>query len=186
MEAISQELRFTRPNRFHKDIREKTMDYQIPRSSRRCSVTERELLAGETYYSVLLEEGPGEVRRLDYSRQAWQGAPENALGWWQARMPLPEENKTKLAPNDALMQVFDQLAHQPRQQEMRYVLSLLLLRRRVFQFEDEATDQEGHVYMTLYCPRRDTTYEVLVVEPEDAQAEQIQQKIADLLFADAT
>jgi hypothetical protein len=81
--------------------------------------------------------------------------------------------------------MFDQLAAQPRQREMRYILSLLLLRRRVFQFEDEATDEKGDVFMTLYCPRRDTSYEVQVVEPEDARAEEIQQKIADLLFADA-
>ena len=36
--------------------------------------------------------------------------------------PEPTAKKIKLAPNDVLLELFDQLAERPDQQDMRYVL----------------------------------------------------------------
>ena len=42
--------------------------------------------------------------------------------------------------------------------------------------------QTGEV-LVLYCPRRDVTYEVHAVVPDAARVEEIQQQLAELLFA---
>jgi hypothetical protein len=64
---------------------------------------------------------------------------------------------------------------------MRYVLTLLLVRRRVFRMEEEKADAEGRELLVVYCPRREATYEVPAVSPEPPRVDQIQAELAALL-----
>ena len=119
------------------------MDYDVERPAKRCSVTDREFAPGETYYSVLLPEGDG-WRRADYSAEAWTGPPEGAVGWWKLRIPDEKSKKNSRAPNDVMLRFFDELAASAEKQDMRYVLALLLVRRRVMRHEDtERTRRAG-------------------------------------------
>ncbi len=156
------------------------MDYEVQRCTRHCATSDRELTPGESYYSVLVADG-AELKRYDYSEEAWEGPPDNALGWWKARIPDPKSKKKHWAPNDVMLQFFDELAEQPGRQDMRYVLSLLLVRRRVMRVEDEEKDDRGGEVMVLYCPRRDTTYKIPAVMPDQSQIEEIQEELARLL-----
>jgi hypothetical protein len=156
------------------------MDYEIQHTARRCSTTNREFAPGETYYSVLLAEG-AEVNRYDYAADAWQGPPEAALGWWKSQIPDRNEGKKHWAPNDVMLHFWDELAEQVNKQDIRYVLTLLLIRRRVFRLEEEKTDEQGREVLVAYCPRRETSYEIPAVIPEPQRVEEIQQELAALL-----
>ena len=96
---------------------------------------------------------------------------------------MPDQNARRphWAPNDVLLNFFDELAEQPERQDMRYVLALLLVRRRVMRMEEEQHDEAGQERLMLYCPRRNTQYEVPAVVPEPQRAEEIQQVLAKLL-----
>jgi len=159
------------------------MDYEIQRCSRHCAVTQRELAPGEVFYSALFSEGSELVRR-DYAAEAWTGPPEGVVGWWKSQMPEPNAKKTRLAPNEVILQLFDQLADQPDRADMRYVLALLLLRRRVVRPEESETDDEGREVMVMYCPRRETTLRTPIAMPTSERTEQIQNELAALLYAD--
>jgi len=160
------------------------MDYEIQRCTRRCAATERELAAGEEFFSVLIAEG-AELRRLDYCADAWQGPPEKAAGWWRSRMPSPTAKKMHWAPNDVMLHFFEELEEQPEKADMRFVLALLLVRRRVLREEDREQDDRGRPVLVLYCPRREATYRVSEVAPSAGRIEQIQEELATLLFAKA-
>ena len=56
------------------------IDYEIQRCTRHCAASGRELVEGETFYSVLLQRGAS-LERVDYSAEAWNGPPPDALGW---------------------------------------------------------------------------------------------------------
>jgi hypothetical protein len=129
---------------------------------------------------VLLTDG-SELKRCDYSVAAWQGPPPGAVGWWKSQMPDQNARRAHWAPNDVLLSFFDELADQPDKQDMRYVLALLLVRRRVMRMEEEQRDEAGHERLTLYCPRRDAQYEVPAVAPDAQRVEEIQQVLAKLL-----
>src|SRR5207249_11242458 len=103
------------------------IDYDIQRCSRRCAATERELKDGETCFSVLVPEGAAVVRR-DYSAEAWQGPPENAIGWWKTTIVDPQAGRPHWAPNDVMLNYFERLLDDPAGQDARYVLALLLVR----------------------------------------------------------
>ncbi|MGO8688054.1 MAG: hypothetical protein ACLQLG_00320 [Thermoguttaceae bacterium] len=155
------------------------MDYEVQRSARRCATSGREFAPGEKFYSALVVEG-AELRRYDYAAEAWQAPPPGAIGWWQSQLPDAAGKRPHGAPNDVLLQCFDELAEQPERQDMRYVVALLLVRRRVFRLEEDDRASGGEV-LRLHCPRRDATYEVPVVIPDPARIDEIQQQVAKLL-----
>jgi hypothetical protein len=160
-------------------------EYEIQRFSRHCATTGRELTPGDEFYSVLTEEGNSLVRK-DYSTAAWQGPPQDALGWWKAQVPSPGAKKIHWAPNEVMLHFFEELGDDPGRAEIRYVLALLLLRRRVFRMEREERDPEGREVLVVYCPRRETSYRIPVAVPEPSRIQEIQNELAKLLFAHAT
>lgn len=159
-----------------------TLDFEIQRCTRHCFKTGRELKPGETFFSVLLVHG-AEVLRHDFAAEAWEGPPEGALGWWRARLPTREGKKISWAPNDVMLELIEELEDQPGKLDMRYVLSLLLLRRRVVRLEDVESDALGRETSILYCPRRETTYRVVSIVPDEQRTREIQEELSKLLFA---
>ena len=156
------------------------MDYEVQRSTRHCAATGREFAPGETYYSVLIAEGT-DLKRYDYAADAWQGPPAEAVGWWKSQIPDRTTARKHWAPNDVMLNFWDELAEQPEKRDMRYVLTLLLIRRRVFRMEEEKADAEGRELLVVYCPRREATYDVPAVVPEPPRVDQIQTELAALL-----
>ncbi len=160
------------------------MDFDVQRFSRHCAVTGRELAPGETFYSVLLPSGAN-VERQDYSSEAWQGPPEESLGWWKSQVPTGETKKTQWAPNDVMLDLFERLTDSLDNPDMLYVLALLLIRRRVLRLEDTDRDGRGCETLLVYCPRREADFRIPVAMPDAARVEQIQQELAELLFRKA-
>lgn len=160
------------------------MDFEVAKPTRTCAATGREIGAGETYYSALVRDG-AEVKRFDYSQEAWSGPPPDAIGSWSSVMPEREgSTKKKLAPSEVLLQLFADLADDLDRSDLRYVLTLLLIRRRLMRLEETET-VDGLETMVLYCPRDEQTYRVSVVMPDDARAQEIQDYLSGLLFAPA-
>ena len=108
-----------------------------------------------------------------------------ALGWWKSQVPTAETKKTQWAPNDVMLGLFDELADAPDRADMRYVLALLLIRRRVLRLEETQRDEHEREMLLVYCPRRQTDYKVPVAMPDGDRAKQIQHSLAQLLFRDA-
>jgi hypothetical protein len=166
------------------------LDFEIQRCTRRCAATDRAMEPGEVCYSVLEVQG-ADIIRKDFSTAAWNGPPAASIGWWKSRIPEPNAKRIKLAPNEVLVDLFEQLAERPDSQDMRYVLALLLVRRRVFRFESPAvqfgkpTTAAAVETLTVSCPKRETTYEIMAVTPSEARIDEIQQQLSELLIAGA-
>ena len=164
------------------------LDFDIQRSTRRCAATDRPLEPGEVCYSVLEVQGADIVRK-DYAASAWTGPPAEAFGWWKSRVPEPNAKKIKLAPNEVLLELFDQLAERPECEDMRYVLALLLVRRRVLRIDGPSlpaakpSSASGVQIMTVFCPLREASYEVTVTMPNDERIEEIQRQLSELLVS---
>jgi hypothetical protein len=170
------------------------LDFEVQRTSRRCTATDSPLEPGDVCYSMLEVQG-ADVIRKDYCSAAWTEPPREALAWWRTQIPEPTAKKIKLAPNDVLLELFDQLADDPAHCDLRYVLTLLLVRRRVFRLEtsedlssastESAAGARPSEILAVYCPKRDTSYSVLVAMPGGTRIDEIQQQLSDLLIAGA-
>ena len=62
------------------------------------------------------------------------------------------------------------------------MLGLLLVRRRLVKLEETRREAAGEV-LVLDCPRRETHYELRVAEPDADRAQQLQQRMVELLYS---
>ena len=155
------------------------LDIEVTHCSRTCAVSGRTLAPREAYFSTLHIDNGVTVRR-DYAADQWRGPADGVIAWWKARVP-ESESKPKLAPQDVLLNLFTELAERPHEAEFRYVLGLLLVRRRILKFDETRHDAAGEV-MLLDCPRRNEQYELLVAAPDPERTEQLQQRMVELLY----
>lgn len=144
-------------------------NYQIHGPARVCAATGRELRAGEKVYSVLTDDG-GQFVRTDYSADAWPGPPAGAVAWWMGRIPETGRPGRPTINDDLLIDCFEHLADTAdvARQKFRYVLALLLMRRRRFKFED-ARKRGDRETLVVRDARSGRTYEL--DDPQLAEVE---------------
>jgi hypothetical protein len=157
------------------------LDYQIQPNTRRCSVTGRELKPGEKVYSVLLDE-EGKFVRKDYSEEAWQGPPQTAFSFWVGRVASGDKKGRPAIDDELLLDCFQRLADQlePERVNFRFVLALLLMRRRRFKFEETRTE-DGQEVLYLRCNQTGARYRVVNPNLPEEEMASVQQDVFQAL-----
>ena len=158
------------------------VEFDIKRSSRKCSVQDRALLPGEFYISALLQTDES-TQRCDYCLEAWDGPPENCIGWWKAQIPEVVAGKIYWAPNEILYSYFDHLRNSPVEQDAAYVMALLMVQKRLLSLE-EFVDTETGQQMVLLNRHQREMFAIDVLEIEPARTAEIQQQLDEKLFTD--
>lgn len=168
-------------------------EYKVSRSSRRCASLDRPLREGETYYSVVIESADQYVRR-DYAAEAWQGPPADAIGWWKCRMPRAEEQRRVLAPKEVLIDLLRQTADVSNQAKSRYLLALLLLRRRIIRPAPAAVNDSGAVdagspdqpaLLRVDVGGEPSIIEIPVCQISRSEAESLRNELNQLIYCEA-
>jgi hypothetical protein len=110
---------------------------------------------------VLLEE-EGKLVRRDYAAEAWQQPPQGVIAFWSGRVPAAEQGRKLRIDDDLLTDCLQRLEGQaePAQVNFRYVVALLLMRRKRLKFE-EARAEAGQEVLKLRCARSGAEYEVV-------------------------
>ncbi len=161
----------------------------IPKPTKICAKSGKELVPGDTFFSVLHEER-GDMKRRDYAPEHWecpieeQGPQTNKtlIGWWKTKLPDASDKKMRLAPDDILLHLFEELALQPEKADMRYVLTLLLIRRHLFRYEREEMNEKGQKMLSVYAIKENATLEVPIALPDKERLEAVQKELAELLY----
>lgn len=117
--------------------------YPVSKPSLACAATGKPFAAGDPLVAALITEpGSEELRRVDYSRDAWeQGArpvaPAVMFASWKGSFVPPDTKRKLRLTDEELLDLFNQLAEsdQERQKAFRSVLALLLIRRKLLVYE---------------------------------------------------
>lgn len=157
------------------------LDFEVKKFTRLCARTERELKPGEVFYSYLTREG-GDTLRKDVAAEQWKGPPEECMAWWKSAVPDPKSKKVHWAPHDVMLHYFAETEGKEDQLDVRYILALLMIRRRILRVEASETDDQGCEQMTLYCSRNETEYQVAVVPIAPERASAVQDLLSELLM----
>ena len=157
------------------------MEYEVQPNSRRCAVTGRELKVGERFYSALLEENRQVVRR-DYCKEAWQGPPSGAFSFWTGVVPTSTEKAKPRFDDDLLEECFHRLEGQtePGRLNFRYVVALLLMRRRRLKYETSTMDA-GVETLVLRNLQTGAKHEVLNPRLSEEAMLQVQEEVFQVL-----
>lgn len=156
-------------------------EYQIQPTTRRCAATGRELNPGEKVYTALIVEG-NQFRREDFSIEGWNGPPPGAFSFWVGKVPAANQEARPRIDDDLLEECFHRLEGQPEPGKInfRYVVALLLIRRKRFRFEKTTSGPEGEI-MQLRCSRSGGTHAVHNPRLSDEEMSAVQEEVFKVL-----
>lgn len=203
--------------------------YEVPRTTGRCAKTGRELQPGEPYYAALVEVDPDAqpeaqngkpesatkandaanalgIQRIDVSQEAWGEGyrPERLFSYWKSTVPEPNEKKKLFVDDAVLMNLLVRLedATEPQRLAFRYVLALILMRKKLIRFdgtEERTAEVDGQTVEQewwLFTPKldlskgplgkwnEDETLAVLDPHLDESQIEQVTQQLGEILEAE--
>ena len=108
-----------------------------------CAHSGEPLRVGQPIVACLYELEDGALARADFASEAWargaRPAPaERIIGFWRTVVPEPSAKRAPVIGPDELMDLFEQLgeATEPRRIAFRYLLCLMLVRKRGLMLED--------------------------------------------------
>jgi hypothetical protein len=156
-------------------------EYQIEANTRRCAITGRQLEPGEKYYSVLTDDG-GKFHRADYSAEAWQGPPDRAFSFWAGRIPAADDTRRPKIDDEMLLDCFHRLegAAEPGRINFRYIIALLLMRRKRFRFDEARMDNDQEI-LVLRCAKTGDRYRVVNPRLSEAEMAAVQEEVFKVL-----
>lgn len=157
-------------------------DWRIHRREARCTRCERAFQEGESFFSLLFFDAD-RLRREDLCPPCFEAPraegplPPDAL-FWRARH-LTDKKARFAVDFEAIEELFLSLAGRPegRLQELRYLLSLLLLRKKRLKLVGVRRSATGET-LCVRRPRRQEEFEVQVFELDSARAVTLKAELA--------
>ena len=153
------------------------MDFNVRPVGKICAASGQELAAGESCWSVLVEQD-GRIVRLDYSDASWSGPPDGVIAYWQNLVPDRASGAAPKLDTDSLFEYFVQLCESPNkvEQDYQYVLALLLMRKRRLLLE-ESIIVDDHEAMRLIGTSGEGPFEVLERDFSESRIMELQDQL---------
>jgi len=152
-------------------------EWQMPPSTGQCAAGDRAFEPGDAFRAYLFAT-PGGYERRDYCLACAPPAGEAPIASWKARHAAPSAPRRRALDVETVYALFEGLAADgpPQQRQLRFVLALLLWRRRVLKLTD--TVQEGEQeHWRFAAPSRGDLH---VVERPPLAEEEIERLSAQL------
>lgn len=159
--------------------------WHIARSTRTCAGTGEAIPAGAPFFSALIE-GEESFERKDFLPAAWPEADKSAFfSYWKNKGSEVKEEKKQAVDYDRLLAFYDSLenAEEPQKRLFRYVLALILVRRRRLRLEDMGRTDDGD-RLVVYDRRRGKTVEITAPEASREELAAVQAKLNELFECD--
>ncbi|MBL4883390.1 MAG: hypothetical protein JKY95_02490 [Planctomycetaceae bacterium] len=123
----------------------------------------------------------GRYERVDFSPEGWSGVPDGAIGVWRTEVAEPELKIASFLDLDQLLDLFMQLAEQANehQQKLRYVLALLLIRKKRLILDETLVKPDGN-FMVLVGSQGEGTFEITEEQLSQFEVAQMQAEIEAL------
>lgn len=159
--------------------------WHIARSSRTCAASGRAISPGEPFFSALVDLDDAFERR-DFSVEAWPEVDKaEFFSYWRNKGDAGGGDKAPPVDYDRVLAFFDSLedAAEPSKRLFRYVLALVLARRRKLRLDDMGRTAEGD-RIVVYDRRTDRSLTIVSPEASRADLEKAQENLNQLFDAD--
>ena len=154
----------------------------VPRGGGKCSVSGRAIVIGEKYFAAIRETPTG-IERLDVSPECWEGIDKTALmAYWQTVMPKPEEKKKVFVDDEVLCTLFERLsdATEPAKINFRFVLGLILMRKRLVLYDGVRHDECRDVWV-VRLKGKPEPFDLLDPKLNEEQMAEVSQQLGQIL-----
>jgi hypothetical protein len=156
-------------------------DFTMPRRSDRCFSTERVFEVGDEIAVILLETPAGYERR-DYAAEAAPELLEMEIARWRTTKRAPSQPSPHAIDRAAIYEFFRRLSEpdSPHKLQFRFVLALLLWRKKVLSLERSEMSDSGEIWH-FSSPRSGEVFEVTKPELDDEDVERLGNQLEALL-----
>lgn len=121
--------------------------YRVNRSTGVCAETGQSIEPGAPCVAALCDDEEAILHRVDFSMESWESGkrPEGLFSFWKTRMPEKGEKKKVFVDDQVLLDIFERMAEDEREDRLafRFVLGLILIRKRLFRHESQRKDEGG-------------------------------------------
>jgi hypothetical protein len=139
--------------------------------------------------ATLQETEDGLLERVDYALEAWSDddRPAALFSMWRTKVPESDGPRRAFVDDEALLDIFIRLEGDTKRerQSFRYVLSLVLLRKRLLRFEGRKQSPDGEIW--LLAPRGIADAPAMeVADPglDDADIVAVHEQLGEILHGD--
>lgn len=160
-------------------------DWTMPRRADACTACQRPFAAGEVFHAFLYEAPDGYERR-DFCPGCPPPPDRTPIASWKTRRTEPAARRSLTFDRQAVYGVFERLdeAREPRQIQFRFILALLLWRKKVLRLTGTAANADGEVWE--FTPAAgDGVHRVRRPELDEEQLEQLSAQLEQLLAGGA-
>lgn len=158
------------------------MDWEIKRSSNGCLLCNKEFSEEEEYYSALFDEN-NTFTRKDFCPSCWnKGKKEGFFSFWKTKVPKKDKPVQAFVNIEVLLDMFIRLEgnNETHQRNLRYVLALYLIRKKVFKLTS-LKRQDGEEIITLFYPKEDREFSVFNLNLKEEEIDAITSEMSQLL-----
>jgi hypothetical protein len=151
--------------------------YDIAKASGRCRGCDKELVAGEEFQAALFDAEEG-FRRDDFCLACWEqrrGQLGGAFSIWRGRVSEPQQPVRQYVDDQVLVEFFDRLAeeNEPAKVNFRFVLALMLMRKKLLVYDGSARDAAGQDVWTMHFKNAEKPVPVIHPQLDDEQIAQV-------------
>lgn len=158
-----------------------SQDWQMPRRGEACSACQAHFEHGTHFNDYLFETNAGYERR-DFCLTCAPPAEPLPIGHWRTRRPMPMVRRAAAFDREAVFGFFQRLhsAAEPHQVQFRFVLALLLWRKKVLKFVETLATESGEAWKFIQ-PQSQETYDVQRPELDEEEIDRLSRQLEDLL-----
>jgi hypothetical protein len=131
-----------------------------------------------------LRETPAALERVDVCLQCWPDFDKNGLlGFWQTVMPQSTAKKKVFIDDDVLCDLFERLADaaEPAKINFRFVLGLILMRKRRIVYESTRVDSGGAEIWSVRFRGREDKLDLLNPRLNEQQVAEVSTQLGEIL-----
>ena len=161
----------------------------IARPTGLCAITGENLLPNTQAIAVLCErEGDEHFDRFDYSLLAWEekGPPERIFSHWKYVVPDKNVKTGIIIDDEVLLDLFERLSNDERPQRIafRYILALVLIRKRKLQLLNREKDEKGEKWLLRFRGTDADTIEVRNPGIAESEIQNLSDQLSEILQGD--
>jgi hypothetical protein len=156
--------------------------YDVSRPGGKCAITGAVIAPGEKFHAALRETA-STIERLDIADAAWPDFPKDGLlASWRATMPVGETKKKVFVDDEVLLTLFERLADaaEPTKLRFRFVLGLILMRKRLISYEGEE-ERGGASLWKVKLKGREDAIDLVNPHLSESQVDEVASQVGEIL-----
>jgi hypothetical protein len=160
-------------------------EYNIARTGQ-CRQCENRLAENEQFVAVVVENGE-DFERQDWCQGCWDApdrpAVEGLFGQWLTKMPTKKGKKKTFVDDAMLINFFQRLAgaDEPARVNFRFVLALVLMRKKLLTYQRSDTDADGVEKWAMLLKGADEPDEVINPKLDEDKIAEVSEQLTDIM-----